>query len=59
MQGGAEMVGMRVDPFLRDGTPNIDINVNVTSVESGVEQEQTSRNTRSQTRALRTRGWLN
>ena len=54
MQGGAEMVSMRVDPFLRDGRP--DRNVNATSVESGAEQKQSSRRTRSQARALGTRG---
>ena len=54
MQGGAEMVGMRVDPFQRDGMQ--DINVNVTSVESAAVEEQSSRSTRSQARALRTSG---
>ena len=52
MQGRAEMVGLRVDPFLRAGTP--DMIINVTSVERG--EEQSSMSLRSQDRALRTRG---
>ena len=50
------MLGMRVDPFLRDSTPDVDIYVNVTSVESGAEQQQSSGSTKKQTKALSTRG---